>query len=59
MGQVSFVYLVDGFASQPDRLSALAVSSIQQQELTSSGLLCNKEKSHRTPMQVGEWLGLT
>ena len=23
----------------------------------SSGLLCNKEKSHRTPMQIGEWLG--
>ncbi|KAK3743496.1 hypothetical protein QZH41_011509, partial [Actinostola sp. cb2023] len=52
-----FVYLDDGFASQPDRLSALAASSIQQQDLKSSGLVCNEEKSHWNPMQVGEWLG--
>ena len=57
LGQVRFVYLDDGFTSQPDRLSALVASSMQQQDLKSSGLLCNEQKSHWTPMQVGEWLG--
>ena len=47
------MYLDDGFASQPDRLSALAASSIQEQDLKSSGLLCNEEKSHWTVIQVG------
>ncbi|KAK3703412.1 hypothetical protein QZH41_003907 [Actinostola sp. cb2023] len=41
----------------PDRLSALAASSIQQPDLKSSGLVCNEEKFHWNPMQVGEWLG--
>jgi ribonuclease HI len=58
MGHVSFVYLDDGFTSQPDRISALAASSIQQQDLKSSGLLCNDSDLHWDPMQVGEWLGL-
>jgi hypothetical protein len=58
MGHHSFVYLDDGFTSQPDNISALAASTIQQQDLKSSGLLCNEEKSHHwTSMQVGEWLG--
>ena len=33
VGHVIFVYLDDGFASQPDRLSALAASSIPQKGL--------------------------
>lgn len=57
MGHVTFVYLDDGFTSQPDRLSALAASTIQNKDLNSSGLLCNEEKSHWSPLQTGEWLG--
>ena len=57
MGHTSFIYLDDGFGSQPDKCSATAASLIQRKELSSSGLLCNEEKSHWTPMQVGEWLG--
>ena len=54
MGHTSFLYLDDGFGSQPDKCSATAASLIQRKELSSSGLLCNEEKSHRTPMQIGE-----
>ena len=57
MGHTSFIYLDDSFGSQPDKCSATAASLIQRKELSSSGLLCNEEKSHWTPMQVGEWLG--
>ena len=57
MGHIRFLYLDDCFTSKPYRLSALAASSIQQQDLKSSGFLCNQEKSHWTPMQIGEWLG--
>ena len=56
MGHTSFIYLDDSFGSQPDKCSATAASLIQRKELSSSGLLCNEEKSHWTPMQVGEWL---
>ena len=42
---------------QPDKCSATAASFIQREELSSSGLLCNEEKSHWTPMHIGEWLG--
>ena len=52
MGHNSFIYLDDGFGSQPDKCSATAASFIQRKELSSSGLLCNEEKS-----QIGEWLG--
>ena len=55
-GHNSFIYLDDGFGSQLDKCSATATSFIQRKEL-SSGLLCNEEKSHWTPMQIGEWLG--
>ena len=55
MGYNSFVYLDDGFGSQPERTSAVAAAFIQRKELDSSGLLVN-EKSHWVPMQVGEWL---
>ena len=54
MGHTSFLYLDDGFGSQPDKCSATAASLIQRKELSSSGLFCNKEKSHWTPMQIGE-----
>ena len=57
MGHNSFVYLDDGFGSQPERTSAVAAAFIQRKELGSSGLLVNEEKSHWVPMQVGEWLG--
>ena len=57
MGHNSFVYLDDGFGSQPERNSAVAAAFIQRKELDSSGLLVNEEKSHWVPIQVGEWLG--
>ena len=57
MGHTSFIYLEDGLGSQPDKCSASAASLIHRKELSSSGLLCNEEKSRRTPMQIGEWLG--
>ena len=57
MGHNSFIYLDDGFGSQPDKCSATAASFIQRKELSLSGVLCNEEKSHWTPMQIGEWLG--
>ena len=57
MGHNSFVYLDDGFGSEPDRTSAVAAAFIQRKELDSSGLLVNEEKSHWDPIQVGEWLG--
>ena len=57
MGHNSFVYLDDGFGSQPGRTSAVAAAFIQRKELDSSSLLVNEEKSHWVPMQVGEWLG--
>ena len=43
--------------SQPDKCFATAASLMQREELSSSGLLCNEEKSHWTPMHIGEWLG--
>ena len=57
MSHNSFVYLDDGFGSQPERTSAVAAAFIQRKELDSSGLLVNEEKSHWVPTQVGEWLG--
>jgi len=57
MGHTIFIYLNDGFGSQPDTCSATAARLIQHKELSSSGLLCNEEKSHWTQMQIGEWLG--
>ena len=57
MGHNSFVYLDDGFGSQPDKCSAAAAAVIQKKDLDSSGLLVNEDKSHWHPMQVGEWLG--
>ena len=57
MGHNSFVYLDDSFGSQPERTSAVAAAFIQQEDLDSSGLLVNEEKSHWVQMQVGEWLG--
>ena len=56
MGHTSFIYLDDSFGSQPDKCSATAASLIQRKELSSSGLLCNEEKSHWTPIQTSEWL---
>ena len=46
MGHTSFIYLDDGFCSQPDKCSATAASLIQRAELSSSGLLCNEEMWH-------------
>ena len=57
MGHNSFVYLNDGFGSQPDRTSTVAAAFIQRKDLDSSGLLVNEEKLHWVPMQVGECLG--
>ena len=57
MGHISFVYLDDGFGSQPDKCSAAGAAIIQKKELDSSGLLVNEEKCHWFPMQIGEWLG--
>ena len=57
MGHNSFIYVDDGFCSQPDKRSATTASFIQRKERSSSGLLCNEEKSHWTPMQIGEWFG--
>ena len=31
-------------------------SSIQQQDLESAGFLCNRNKLHLEPMQIGHWL---
>ena len=56
MGHNSFIYLDDGFGSRPDKCSAVAASLIQRKELSSSGLLCNEEKSHWDPVQIGDWL---
>ena len=56
MGHNSFIYLDDGFSSRPNKFSATAASLIQRKELSSSGLLSNEEKSHWSPMQIGEWL---
>ena len=56
MGQLSFVFLDDGLDGQPDRISAAAASVIQSKDLNTSGLLCNDDKLHWEPMQVGEWL---
>ena len=58
MSHLSFVYLDDGLGSQPDKISVHAASVIQRRDLQASGLLCNEGKSHWTPMQIGEWLGL-
>ena len=57
MGHNSFVYLDDGFCSQPERTSAVAAAFIQRKDLVSCGLLVNEEKSHWVPMQAGEWPG--
>ena len=57
MSHSSFVYVDDGFGSQPDRCSAAAAAVIQRGELNSSGFLVNEYRSHWDPMQVGEWLG--
>lgn len=53
MGHVSFVYLDDGFGSQPERTSAAAAAFIQRKDLGSSGLLVNEEKSHWVPDASG------
>ena len=53
MEHVSFLNLDNGFARQPERLSELAASSTQQQELkSSSSLLRNEHKSHWTMMPM-------
>ena len=57
MGHSCLVYLDDGLTSQPDLLSAQVASSIQQQDLESASFLCNRDKSHLEPMQIGDWLG--
>ena len=57
MGHSCLVYLDDGLTSRPDLLSAQVASSIQQQDLESAGFLCNRDKSHLEPMQIGDWLG--
>jgi len=58
MEHTSFIYLNDGFGSQPNTAcSARRTSLIQRKELSSSGFLCNEEKSHWTPMHIGDWLG--
>ena len=46
MGHNSFVYLDNGFGSQPERTSAVAAAYIQWKDLASSGFLVNEEKSH-------------
>ena len=58
MSHLSFVYLDDGLGFQPDKISAHVASVIQRRDLQASGLLCIEKKSHWTPMQIGEWLGL-
>ena len=57
MGHSCLVYLDDGPTSQPDLLSVQVTSCIQQQDLESAGFLCNRDKSHLEPMQIGDWLG--
>ena len=57
IGHLSFVYLDDGLGSQSDKLSTSAASIMQRKDLDASGFLSNEQKSHRTPMQIGEWLG--
>ena len=47
MGHNFFVYLDNGFGSQPERTSAIAAAFIQRKDLVPSSLLINKEKSHR------------
>ena len=60
MEQVSFVYLDDGFARQPEWLSELAASSTQKQDLKSCcGLLRNEDKSHWTLMHVANGYDLS
>ena len=57
MSHDSFVYLDDGFGSQPNQCSAAAGAVIQKRELNSSGFFVNEDKSYWDPMRVGELLG--
>ena len=60
MEQVCFVYLDNGFARQPERLSELAASSTLEQDLKSCcGLLRNEDKSHWTLMHVANGYNLS
>ena len=60
MEQVSFVYLGDGFPRQPERLSKLAASSTQEQDLKSCcELLRNEDKCHWTLMHVANGYDLS
>ena len=54
MSHSSFVYLDDGFGSQPDQCSAAAAAVIQKREINSSGFLMYEDKSHWDPVQIGE-----
>ena len=59
MEQVSFVYLDGGLARQPERLSVLAESSAQKQDLKSCCGLRNEDKSHWTLMHVANGYDLS
>ena len=57
MGHTNFVYLDGSFGSQPDKCPDIAAGIIQKKELDSAGLLVNREKSMKQPIQTAEWPG--
>ena len=52
MSHSSFVYLDDGFGSQPDQCSAAAAAVIQKRELNSSGFLLNEDNPIGIPCKL-------
>ena len=52
MSHSSFVYLDDGFCSQPDQCSDAAAAVIQKRELNSSGFLVNEDNPIGIPCKL-------
>ena len=52
MSHSSFVYLDDGFGSQPDQCSAAAAAVSQKRELNSSGFLVNEDNPIGIPCKL-------
>ena len=52
MSHSSFVYLDDGFGSQPDQCSDAAAAVIQKRELNSSSFLVNEDNPIGIPCKL-------
>ena len=52
MSHSSFVYLDDGFGSQPDQCSAAAAAIIQKRQLNCSGFLVNEDNPIGIPCKL-------